>query len=1143
MQQLSSALSLIGSPNNLAHQHHALCTCRKLTHACIRLATLIVMSLVLNCVMHSPISAAPLTNTFVSKLGENNSERSATIVEGSSIAIRINFNGTFHTRTSELKYRVDDPGGFLESGQSGEKTQSLAARTLGFTFVLQTKRKSDATDRTITVTGITNDDFDFEETFGVFTINVAKFPEISIGSFEARGQEFSVTEGHPIRILVDSESVAGVNVFLLVSESTGGGDHIESMLEGRRLEELTSQTKSFDIPTKIDSNSSAGSTVTVSVLPSNSYEINQSYSTVTITVQTSNIPEISIRTRDLSIASGDDARLLISSSIVLPIAFSVTISLSEDVSGILKDGSEKVVMIPTNEHIEAFVIGTNAGKTGQIVVSIKDSNSNRYTKGTDSLITITVTGSSLSSSQFFAGSAALPSSRGAVITEGDTIYVSIEYSGSVSDTRMFRILIRETPVGVSWFKDEFGGFSHLVGANHLPDSLEGIQTISGTGGTVNMQYETEEDYSSNLKSVIQIFLLGGSDYKPLDSAWGSFVVENKADVPVLTIATGASVTKGSSADFAIFTSETPSAGKSYTVNYSYTVNGVETDNQSTRVTIDSSPPYGGTISVPTSASVSGNNDIIVTATLKAGDGYVPKYHNMTATIRIRASTTPKPLVYIERKGANTITEGGMAEFAVKASSAPVAGSPVIVNVNVTGAESFISTGQGGNQTVEINATNHASGEGGTLMVSTDQDTVGEFDASIVATIASGTTYNIDTTHQTAVVYVLDDDVPVISIMSPVEPVDEGETVNFTLTASKFVTTDLRVKLMVEGPDLILGDSVANTVTFQANDNDLNFTFTIDTETDRVYELGKTITVTILDEDPVSTTYTKHSSDYIALAGINEIDPPFVTIAAKNSPIARGNNPEFVLTLAAPVDEAIMIDVEVTSESANIFQTDQSGTRDIPVAAGLRETSFQVLLSDTLPSGQLIQVQAELQAGTGYTLRDDVQPALVAVIDPNNTSNFVEISIMASSDQPITEGNTISLKVISSKAGTPTKPTFPITVSVQLTGADSFLNENQQTDLRVAITPESTAPEAIIEIETVDDMQHEPIAILTATVMQSLGYTVSATEGSERVSIINPEDIPIFTISPQNDIMEGQIAIFDITSDVSVSTPLPVNIMK
>ena len=1144
MQQLTSALHSIGYPNKLTHQQNSFCACRKLTRACIGLATLIVLSFATLCVMNSPLSAAPLTNTFVDKLGERSSIRSATIVEGSSIAIRINFNGTFHTRTSELKFRVDDPGGFLKTGQSGEKTQSLAARNLGYTFMLDTKRKSDAIDRTITVTGITNDDFDFEAHFGVFTINVAKFPEVSIGSFESRDQEHSVTEGHPIRILVDSESVAGADVFLLVTESTNGGDHIESMHEGRRLVELTSQTKSFDIPTMIDSNSSVNSTVTITVLPTSLYDINHSRSTITVTVKDTEVPKISIISRDTSIKDGHEARLLIRSSLVLPIAFSITISLSEDVSGILKDGSEKVVMIPANEQIEAFVIETNEGKRGEIVVSIKDSDSNSYTKGTESSVTIAVTSSTLIFSQYFAGDEAMPSSRGEIITEGDTIYVSIEYSGSISETRMFRILITETPIGVSWFKDEHGGQSHLVGANHLTDTLEGIQTISGTGGTANAQYETDIDYSSNLKSVIQIYLLGGSDYRPIDSAWGSFIVENKADIPVLTIATGASVTKGNSADFAIFTSETPSAGKSYMVNYSYTINGVETDDQSTMVTIGTTPPLGP-LSIPTSATESGNNDIIVTATLKTGTGYVPKYHGMTATIRIRASTTPKPLVFIEPKGANTITEGGTAMFAVKASSAPVAGSPVIVNINVTGAESFISAGQGGMQTVEINDMNHASGEGGTLMVRTDEDTEGEFDATIIATIASGTTYNIDTTSQTAVVNVLDDDLPVISIMSPAESVDEGETISFMLTASKFLPNDLSVKLMVDGLAGILGDNAGEKIaTFRSDDNDLNFTFSIDTETDRVYEGDNTITVTILDEDPATATYIKHSSDNVATATIREIDPPSVTISAKSSPIARGSNPEFVLTLAVPVDDPIMIGVMISSETSNIFVANQLETRNIPVASGITELSFEVLLVANLPSGQndqIIKVQAELQTGTGYTLREDVQPAIVAVINPNDTSNFVEISISTTSNGPATEGDIITLTLSSKRNNAAANPTFPITILVQLTGADSFLNENQQKDLRVAITPESTTPEATIEIKTVNDSRHEPGAVLTATVIQSLGYNISPTEGSVSVVIINnPEDIPLFTISPPNNITEGQMAIFDITSDVSVSTPLPIN---
>ena len=1141
MKQQTPAMILTYLFNESTHQRDATCTCQRLTRMCIGLTLLVAMSLTTLSVTGQKLYAQTKKSVIVSELGVSSTTRDTSIEEGESISIRIHFGGQSHQTSSMLKYKVDDPNGFLVSGQSGERTVPLASRSQGYTFTLQTKRNPESTGGgTIKITAIENEFFNFQEFFGVFTINVTKFPEISVSSFEIpRRQNFSVTEGHPIRILLDSASAKSVNVFLLVSESTAGGDHIASMHEGRRLVNLTSQSKSFDIATKVDSNSTASSTVTITVLPTSLYDINHSRSAITVTVKNTEVPEITIYAMENPAKAGNTSTIVLYSSKFVPVNLSVKLSVEETGGNHLNE-EEITVTIPAN-RIRAFQdISLNSGSTGSVTIAIVTDTTGSYALGSsNNSVTITIDNTTRPAVSVLV---AEPSSR--TITEGETFKLEISLTQAV--TVDVKLQFNETPIGAAMFNDQIGGIPFNVGGNHIDDYVE---TISFSGeSTKEITIMTRVDYSSNLDSAIEYAILGGVGYKLITGSstqsYGRIIVRNKADKPLLTITSSGDISYGEQAIFNLTASHLPSQNP-LMVNYSYTINGNEmTPSSPAMVMFSSAAPYTGNIEfmVPLSDA---RNDFLVTTTLKTGEHYIPKFRDTSASLIARSLTVTNriPSISIEPSTNKTITEGESAVFVVNTSSAPASGTSLQISVNVSGAESFLSDRQGGNQLVEINRNNYMNGV--MLSVATIDDNLGEFDDSITATLTSGTGYNIDTTRQIAVIDVLDDDLPVISIMSTAESVDEGETVSFMLTASKFVTANLNVKVKVEGLAGILGDNAGEkTATFRSDDNDLNFSFSFDTETDGVYEGDSTITVTILDEDRANATYIKHSSNNVATATIKEIDPPSVTISAKTSPIARDTNPEFVLTLAAPVDDPIIIDVMISSETSNIFTADQSGTRNIPVAAGLTELSFEVSLVANLPSGQndqIIKIQAELQTGTGYTLRDDVQPAIVAVIDPNDTANFVEISISTTSNGPATEGGIITLTLSSKKDGMATNPEFPVIILVQISGADSFLNENQPTDLRVAITPESAKPEATIEIKTVNDSRYEPGAVLTATVIQSLGYNISPTEGSVSVVIINnPEDIPQFTISPPNDITEGQMAIFEIRSEVSVSTPLPIN---
>ena len=286
-----------------------------------------------------------------------------------------------------------------------------------------------------------------------------------------------------------------------------------------------------------------------------------------------------------------------------------------------------------------------------------------------------------------------------------------------------------------------------------------------TTGSATYTVSTTNDSADEPDGSVTATLSTGTGYTVSGTSNAATVAVSDDDdplpaTPTISIAAGSSISEGSDASFTITASPTPTTA--LTVNLSVSQNG----NFGATTGMD-------TVTIPTTGSasftVSTTNDSTdepdgsITATLSTGTGYTVSGTSNAATVAVSDDDDPPPVTpTISIAAGSSITEGANASFTVTASPTPT--SPLTVNVTISQSGNFASTGS---RAVTIPTSGSL-----TFTVSTTNDSTDEPDASVSATVATGTGYTVSANNSAATVAVSDDDDP-----PPVTPSSGPPTVS------------------------------------------------------------------------------------------------------------------------------------------------------------------------------------------------------------------------------------------------------------------------------------------------------------------------------------------------------------------------------
>ena len=509
-------------------------------------------------------------------------------------------------------------------------------------------------------------------------------------------------------------------------------------------------------------------------------------------------------------------------------------------------------------------------------------------------------------------------------------------------------------------------------------------------------------------------------------------------------------------------------------------------------------------------------DFDVVVTLLNGEKYIVDPEQNTAKVVVIDNGVTKPAVSISPV-ADTIEEGDEASFLVRIANAISNDLDVKVQISRE-IEALVGT-----QYLE-NIVKIAANETTQLLtIPTQENDLDGPDSKVIATLQADARYILPTaiSAQSASITVLDDDVPLVSIVAESESIGEGAIARFGVTTEVAVVEALSVSVVVnQTGDVIAGGSGIETVHF--NVGDISKIIEVQTTEDEIDEIEGRVTATIIE--PTDGKYTT-SGNKSASVVVTDNDDPIISITPVADGITEGEVVQFTLTAKdREIDADIRINISITQNSN--FATWRL-PRTIVMPAGKKTTSIVISTIDDNKEQEDGEFNAEILAGEGYRISS--QNVATVSIEDNDTGTDTptstneprisvadkimnsllesvgidlepevakpEISIVARNDETA-EGEVIRFAIQASIA-----PEANLEIEITIDSPNDSISE--ATPMRV--TMPAGVSVHVLELATTDDNKAEEEEIITLTINEQPTYTISKTRGSASVTLTDHKD--------------------------------------
>ncbi len=446
------------------------------------------------------------------------------------------------------------------------------------------------------------------------------------------------------------------------------------------------------------------------------------------------------------------------------------------------------------------------------------------------------------------------------------------------------------------------------------------------------------------------------------------------------------------------------------------------------------------------------DDLIVTWTLQAGEGYAVSEESSSASVVFEENDVPEFAVTLE---PGEIAEGGTAILTVAITNGVRFREAQTITLAASGTASTTDyTGLPGTLTLKAYGTSATFSATTRLTAVTDQKEETAETVTVTAThdgsAVGSATLTITNVSQDAT----------LSGLS-LSGIDIGEFSAATTAYSANVSHDVAsttVTATAAHPAATVAIQPAPEVTLAEGTNEIVIAVTAeDGATIKTY----TVTVTV------------------ARAGL-----PVATIAAGATPVTEGTPASFTLSLDAAAPEALTVAVSVAESGSALSGTPPSS---VAFAKGATSATLSVPTSGDSVVEADSTVTATLIAGTGYSLGTDVL-ATVAVED-DDAATFT----VSAEPQTVAEGESATLTVAISNGVTFAQDQ---TISLATSGTASAAD---YTGLPATLTLAAGASSALVELAARADQEEESAETVTVTASHDGAAVGSATVTIRSVS--------------------------------------------
>ena len=522
-------------------------------------------------------------------------------------------------------------------------------------------------------------------------------------------------------------------------------------------------------------------------------------------------------------------------------------------------------------------------------------------------------------------------------------------------------------------------------------------------------------------------------------------------------------------------------------------------------------------------------------------------NNDVGVVQITDDDTILPTITITSDAAGStgtgVTEGFSFDFEVE-SDQTISGTPLEIsftptytgatdpNLAITGTTVSIPVG-------EDSAT-------GTVTMDSIFDIGSSDNVNIVITIATNANYTVGDPGAITVA-VKDNDAtsaaePSVEISGP-NYIAEGDTVEFTVTASEEPNNDTTVNVQFEVRGDFIGASETNNSTKPAVIANTGTTGTVSFETkaDAIDGADGLITATILDGNDYvkSNTAAENEASVVILDAL-----PVISVSAPDAVDETDDaTSTFNVTLAIETDDFVplagkplVIDgltIENVSDSS-LHNYYQSHTSNIQFTDANDSTNRDITVEVTISGDDVYiawgEISIALASGDEYTADSNNNSATVTVREDEQSDISVAIEV---SDYVVGGDNIDATLVATNNSSNDVTGLMVDFQAVNVTG--SYLNyTNAKVSIDVTAGATTREPVSIPTTAVPDGSE----GVISLEVSRGNGYETASTTPVE-VRVLHEAPLPVLSIADANEILAGTSANFVVTSSIPVTGNLMV----
>ena len=628
------------------------------------------------------------------------------------------------------------------------------------------------------------------------------------------------------------------------------------------------------VPTQADATDENDSVITVQITANAAYSVGVPAS-ATVTVQDDDVPTVTIMAEPSPVTEGTDATFTLNRTGVITGSLTVAVDVRESGDMILGTPPFSVTF-NADEPQATLAVPTQADATDEndsVITARVTANPAAYLVGMPASATVTVQDDDMPTVTIMAGTSPVP--------EGTDATFTLSRRGVTTGTLTVRVNVEETG-------------DMILGT--APSSV----TFSAGNAQATLTVPTQPDTTEEDDSVITAEVTSALDASyaigvPFSDSVTVQDDDAAPDLPVVTVIPGTTpVTEGTDATFTLSRTGATTGTLTVTVDVGETgtmISGIAPSS----VTFEAGDTQA-TLTVPTQADATDENDSVITARITADPGAYSVGTDASATVTVRDDDLPMVTI---TAGTTPVSEGADATFTLSRTGTTTTTLTVTVEVDETGTmirgtpPNRVTFGVGDTQA--------------TLTVPTQADAMDENDSVITATVMASSGYLVGAP-STDSVTVEDDDtpgLPVVTVTAGPTPVPEGTDATFTLSRTDMTTGTLTVTVEVDETGMMISGAAPAGATFDAEAREV--TLTVQTEADAVEEDDSAITmrvtvssgysvgtafsatVTVRDDDgPAGTTRDGDESSRLK-GGVNDELLPRITQAMLSSTLSAISN--------------------------------------------------------------------------------------------------------------------------------------------------------------------------------------------------------------------------------------------------------------